>query len=161
MTSSWFFLSTLLEVPLNGQPGSSCLLSRSFWYSRQSTEYSVYMLQPVTSVFVYFIQTGGYVLFFCNVWVFLWSVQVHLAVLLTYFIPAAAFLLVFLPLTVQFSLPCNKAGTAGILRSFIVVLFKVFCGPNVPLILPVIVKWLLNLLSTCTSFSQDIKFPKS
>jgi len=50
---------TLPEVSLNGQSGSICLLSRSFWYSRQSTEYSVYMLQTISSVFVYFIQTEG------------------------------------------------------------------------------------------------------
>jgi len=45
----------------------------------------------------------------------------------SHFIPAAVIiLLVFLPLTVQFSLLFNKAGTAAVLRSFILFCFKFY-----------------------------------
>ena len=58
----------------------------------------------------------------------LWSVQVHLAVFLMYFISAAVILLASLALTVQVSLPHSKTGRASVLYSFILVFLRVFCG---------------------------------
>jgi hypothetical protein len=43
-------------------------------------------------------------------------------------------------LTVQYSLLCNLAGRASVWCSFILVCFYVFCGLNVLLILPFILK---------------------
>jgi hypothetical protein len=48
---------------------------------------------------------------------------------------------------VQFSLPRNTAGRANVLHSYILVFFKSSCGLDTLLIVPVIFKWLLNLLS--------------
>ena len=62
------------------------------------------------------------------------------AVYLTYIIPAAVTPLVSFALVVQFSLPYNKAGRASVLYNFILVVFKVFCGPNILFIMPVILK---------------------
>ena len=65
------------------------------------------------------------------------------AVFLVYFISAAVILLASLALMVQFSLPYNRAGKAGVLCSFILVFIKVFCGRNVLLIMDVICKYVV------------------
>ena len=50
------------------------------------------------------------------------------AVLLMYFISAAAILLASLALIVQVSLPYNNTGRARVLYNFILVFLRVFCG---------------------------------
>ena len=61
-------------------------------------------------------------------------------VFLIYFMSAAVILLASLALMVQFSLLYNRAGRADVLSGYILVSFKVFCGLNVLLILPIIFK---------------------
>jgi len=65
---------------------------------------------------------------------------VYPAVFHIYLISAAVILLASLALMVQFSLPYNKARRAIVLHNFILVLFKVFCGPDILFIIPVIFK---------------------
>ena len=55
----------------------------------------------------------------------------HPVVFLICFIPAAVILLASLVLMVQFSLSYNNAGRADVFHKFILVFFKVFCGPNI------------------------------
>jgi hypothetical protein len=69
------------------------------------------------------------------------SIQVHPAVFLIYFTPAAVILLMSPGLMVQFSLPYNRAQRAGVMYNFNLV----FCGLNILLV--------FNLLSMSTSFS--------
>ena len=68
------------------------------------------MLQPFSSVILYFVQNLGYIYFHCNLCIcfIIWpsvycffSHKFHLS---------AAILLVSLAVMVQFSLPCDKAG---------------------------------------------------
>ena len=75
------------------------------------------------------------------------------AVFLIYFISAAIILIVSLALMVQFSLPYYTPGRASVMYNFILVFFKVFCGLNTLLIMPVIFKELFNLLPMSNYFS--------
>jgi len=59
----------------------------------------------------------------------------------------------FKGLTVQVSLPHNKTGRASVLYNFILVFLRVFGGLNMLFKIPVIFKYLCNLLSMFNSFS--------
>jgi len=72
------------------------------------------------------------------------------AVFLIYFNSAAVILLASLVLTVQFSLPYNKAGRPSALYNFIFVFFNVFCGRNILLNMSVIFQFLFSLLLIST-----------
>ena len=65
---------------------------------------------------------------------------IYIYIYIFFFISVAVILLAALALMVQFSLPCNIAGGDSILYYFILVFVKVFCGPNILLIMPVIIK---------------------
>ena len=83
----------------------------------------------------------------------------HPALFLIYFTSAAVILLACLSLMVQFSLPYFRAGSAGVLLSFVLVSFKVFCDRTNVLIMSVFLKLVIKL-SVSDYFSPDIKFPK-
>ena len=95
---------------------------------------SFYCIPVICPKLVLFLTPLQFVHLFCNL------SQVYPAVLLTYFISAAVILLPSLALTVQVSLPYNKTGRASALCSFIVVLFRGFCGINTLFKIPVIFK---------------------
>jgi len=76
------------------------------------------MLQPMSSVCLYFVKKQGLYL------VLLQSP----AVLHIHFISAAVILPEYLAFMVQFSVPYLRAGRDSVLCSFILVLFTVFCG---------------------------------
>lgn len=57
--------------------------------------------------------------------------KAYLAVILKYFVSAAVFLRASLALTVQFSLPYNRAERAGVLCSFVPVFFTFSCGRTI------------------------------
>ena len=78
----------------------------------------------------------------------------HPVVFLICFIPAAVILLASLVLMVQFSLPYNNVGRADVFHKFILVFFKVFCGPNILFINHVVFIYSINL-STSTPYLKD------
>ena len=77
----------------------------------------------------------------------------YAAVILIYFISAVVILLAPLALIVQVSLPYNKPGRASVLYNFVLVYLRVYCGLNTLFKMPVIFKYLCNLLSMSNSFS--------
>ena len=79
--------------------------------------------------------------------------QVYPAVLLMYFISTAVILLVSVALIVKVSLPYSKTGRASVLYNYILVFLGVFCGLNTLFQIPVIFKYLCNLLSMSNSLS--------
>jgi len=78
---------------------------------------------------------------------------VYPAVFVIYLISPDVILLASQAVMAQFSIEYNEDGTASVLFSIILVFFEVFCGLNTLLIMPVIFKYLFNLLSISTSFS--------
>jgi len=98
------------------------------------------MLQPISSVFLYFAQNWGYVVLLQSLCLIYNLSKVWLAVILIYFVPAAVVLPASLALLVHYSPPHNTAGRTSVLYSCIVVFFKVFCSLNILLIMPFIFK---------------------
>jgi hypothetical protein len=99
----------------------SCLLVCSFfllsWLS--VTRHSVHMLQPYSSVILYFVQNLGYIYFHFNLSIcfIIWP-SVSCFFSLTYLVSAAAVLLASLAVMVQFSLTCDKAGRTSYLLTY-------------------------------------------
>ena len=77
------------------------------------SRHSVDILQPVSSVFLYFVQTEVIFSYFAILVFVLLSVQVYSVIILIYFICAAVILPASLASMVQYPVPYNRAGRAG------------------------------------------------
>lgn len=148
------FRLTRLEICLMVSLSFSCFLVCSFLVFSVIC-YGVFCLYVANNCIciLVLIQIWGYINSFCSFCVCFKSVQVYAGVFLVCIISTAVVILASFALSVQFLLPCNRAGRTSVVYSFIFVFCKVLCGLNILLILRVIFKWLFNLLSMSTYFS--------
>jgi len=128
------------EVSLLASPGSSFWSVIVYYPGWPVTRHSVYMLCPISSVVLYFVQNWDYISFLCNLYVCFIICPSVCCCICDIFHLCCCYSSCVSCCNGPVVTTVHSAGRASVLYSFIPVFFKVFCALNILLIMPVICK---------------------